>query len=41
VPDEIFPQIFFTISAASLTLSTILLVLILFYIGIPILDMIE
>jgi len=31
----------FTISAASLTLSTILLVLILFYIGIPILDMIE
>ncbi len=32
---------FFTINAASLTLSTILLVVILFHVGIPILDMIE
>ena len=32
---------FFTINAASLTFSTILLVVILFHVGIPILDMIE
>ncbi len=35
------PKSFFTINAASLTFSTILLVVILFHVGIPILDLIE